>query len=155
MDKITKKPSNGLKIAVIAIAIFIGLLVGFGAKDKAEKAEEAEEAQADLQATIADINTWVDDVYIPREQQEEGEEISSDLAKIALIREFRLVGDDVEISMPPSIKLSDADKNHMAILGNRLLLQYAKEKDVVLKFGNFDSETYPDKKIDSLYVVSF
>jgi hypothetical protein len=126
--------------------------VGFGAKDKAEKAEET---QADLQATIADINTWVDDVYIPREQQAEGEEISSDLAKIALIREFRLVGDDVEISMPPSIKLSDADKNHMAILGNRLLLQYAKEKDVALKFGNFDSETYPDKKIDSLYVVSF
>lgn len=152
MDKITKKPSKGLMIAVIAIAIFIGLLAGFGAKDKAEKAEET---QADLQATIADINTWVDDVYIPREQQAEGDEISSDLAKIALIREFRLVGDDVEISMPSSIKLSDADKNHMAILGNRLLLQYAKEKDVVLKFGNFDSETYPEKKIDSLYVVSF
>lgn len=152
MDKITKQPSKGLKIAVIAIAIFIGLLVGFGAKDKAEKAEET---QADLQATIADINTWVDDVYIPREQQANGGEVSSDLAKIALIREFRLVGDDVEISMPSSIKLSDADKNYMATLGNRLLLQYAEEKDVALKFGNFDSETYPDKQINMYYVVNF
>ena len=140
---------KSIKILLIVSVVFFALvgIAGISTNGDTQKKE-------DMQATVDDINKWMDEEYIPRRQAEEGE-VSDSLVKIALIEKFRLVGEKLEISMPSSIKLTDANKNELANLGNMLLLEYAKERGVTLDFGNFNNETYPEKKIDPLYVVSF
>lgn len=145
-----EKKKNPIKLLIILSAAFFALVGIAGVSTSGDTQKKKEE----MQATVDDINKWMDEEYIPRRQAEEGE-VSDSLAKIALIEKFRLVGEKLEISMPSSIKLTDADKNELANLGNMLLLEYAMDRGTTLDFGNFNNETYPEKKINQLYVVSF
>lgn len=144
------KKKNPIKLLIIVSVVFFALVAIAGITTNGDTQKKKEE----MQATVDDINKWMDEEYIPRRQAEEGE-ASDSLVKIALIEKFRLVGEKLEISMPSSIKLTDANKNELANLGNMLLLEYAKDRGIKLDFGNFNNETYPEKKIDPLYVVSF
>ena len=145
-----EKKKNPIKLLIIVSVAFFALVGIAGISTSGDTQKKKEE----MQATVDDINKWVDEEYIPRRQAEEGE-ASDSLVKIALIEKFRLVGENLEISMPSSIKLTDADKNELANLGNMLLLEYARDRGTTLDFGNFNNETYPEKKINQLYVVSF
>lgn len=145
-----EKKKNPIKLLIIVSVAFFALVGIAGISTSGDTQKKKEE----MQATVDDINKWMDEEYIPRRQAEEGE-VSDSLAKIALIEKFRLVGENLEISMPSSIKLTDANKNELANLGNMLLLEYAKDRGVTLDFENFNNETYPEKKINQLYVVSF
>lgn len=144
------KKKNPIKLLIIVSVVFFALVAIVGISTNGDTQKKKEE----MQATVDDINKWMDEEYIPRRQAEEGE-ASDSLVKIALIEKFRLVDDKLEISMPSSIKLTEANKNELANLGNMLLLEYAKDRGITLDFGNFNNETYPEKKIGPLYVVSF
>lgn len=146
-----EKKKNPIKLLIILSVAFFALvgIAGISTSGDTQKKKKEE-----MQATVDDINKWMDEEYIPRRQAEESE-ASDSLVKIALIEKFRLVGEKLEISMPSSIKLTDANKNELADLGNMLLLEYARDRGTTLDFGNFNNETYPEKKIGPLYVVSF